>query len=248
MAKRFTDNGKWSKSWFMDLPTDHKLLWIYMLDACDHAGVWEVNWKLTSFMTGLPVTSLPKTFGKQVTRIDDKRYFIRDFVAFQYGSLNEKVNAHRSVINILQRFGIDISTLKQPLKKGSSRVKDKDKDKDLVKDKAKKKDKSLKSITLEVRREWQKDKDFQTVNVEKEFKRFSNWLASKGKVYKDYHATFRNWLMSKYVEHEDMTHKEQEKDRHVVRRCPPCDMSYQVPLASADKAKCRECGVKLEKI
>ena len=153
MAKRFTDSSKWSKTWFMELPIDHKLLWIYMLDACDHAGVWEVNWKLTSFMTGLPVTSLPPIFSKQVTRIDDKRYFIRDFVAFQYGALNENVHAHRSVINILQRFGVDISTPKEPFFKGCLGDKDKDKDKDKDMDKDKEKDRSLKSIMLEVSKE-----------------------------------------------------------------------------------------------
>ena len=66
MAKRFTDNQKWSKSWFMDLEPKDKLLWIYMIDSCDHAGIWEVNWKLTSFMVGFQVAKLPSSFEKQV--------------------------------------------------------------------------------------------------------------------------------------------------------------------------------------
>ena len=74
MAKRFTDNQKWSKSWFMDLTLEEKLLWIYMTDSCDHAGIWEVNWKLTSFMVGFQVTQLPKAFDKQVEAIKDNKY------------------------------------------------------------------------------------------------------------------------------------------------------------------------------
>jgi hypothetical protein len=39
MAKRLTDSNKWNDSWFTNLPMDIKLVWIYLLDACDHAGV-----------------------------------------------------------------------------------------------------------------------------------------------------------------------------------------------------------------
>jgi len=130
MAKRFTDSLKWSKSWFMELSTDDKLLWVYILDACNHAGIWEVNWKYTSFMTGLDLSSLPEVFDKQVTKIDEKRYFIKGFVEFQYVILNENVKAHKSVINILNKYGISYLTVKQPFTKGLQRVKDKDKDKE----------------------------------------------------------------------------------------------------------------------
>jgi|3_EtaG_2_1085321.scaffolds.fasta_scaffold67137_2 hypothetical protein len=197
MAKRFTDSGKWSKAWFMELSSDHKLLWIYMLDSCDHAGIFEVNWPLTSFMTGLQLTSIPEPFNKQVLRIDKKRYFIRDFVEFQYGPLNEKVAVHRSVISILKKNSINISTLKQPLNKGYSGVKDKDKDMDKVKDKEK--DRSLKSITLELRQEWAKKHIWEDVDVEEEFTKFSDYLLQSGKKYKDYQAGFRNWLKQPWV-------------------------------------------------
>ena len=133
MAKRFTDTQKWHKSWFMDLEPKDKLLWVYMTDSCDHAGIWEVNWKLTSFMVGFQVIKLPESFEKQIIKLSDKKYWLKDFCEFQYGTLNPNVNAHKSVIGILTKHNIINSTLKQPLNNPSLGVKDKDKDKDKVK-------------------------------------------------------------------------------------------------------------------
>ena len=52
MAKRFTDSEKWKDAWFMDLPSKYKLFWLYLLDECNHAGVWKVNFKVASFYVG----------------------------------------------------------------------------------------------------------------------------------------------------------------------------------------------------
>jgi hypothetical protein len=52
MAKRMTDSTKWNDGWFTDLPMDMKLVWLYILDMCDHSGVYKVNLKLLKFQTG----------------------------------------------------------------------------------------------------------------------------------------------------------------------------------------------------
>ena len=49
MAKRFTDSTKWDDPFFADLSNDYKLLWIYILDKCDHAGIYKVNKKMAEF-------------------------------------------------------------------------------------------------------------------------------------------------------------------------------------------------------
>jgi len=41
MAKRFTASEKWEDLWFSELSNKYKLFWIYLLDKCDNAGVWE---------------------------------------------------------------------------------------------------------------------------------------------------------------------------------------------------------------
>ena len=49
MAKRFTDTEKWKDPWFCALTEKEKLFWVYIVDNCDHAGIWRVNWPLVQF-------------------------------------------------------------------------------------------------------------------------------------------------------------------------------------------------------
>jgi hypothetical protein len=41
MAKRFIDTNIWNKAWFRKLDTNSKLIWIYILTKCDHAGIFD---------------------------------------------------------------------------------------------------------------------------------------------------------------------------------------------------------------
>ena len=197
MAKRFTDTNKWSKSWFMDLSTMDKLLWIYILDTCDHAGIWEANWKLVNFMTGLTLSGLPESFNKQVTPLDGKRYFIRDFVEFQYGILNDNNNAHRSVLNVLQKYNIKTLPPNEPLNSPSQGAQDKDKDKDKVKDKdIRVKSKIFKPPTLDEVREYFEEKKYNNPVTESEkfwnFYESKGWMVGKNKM-KKWHSSASNW-------------------------------------------------------
>jgi hypothetical protein len=191
MAKRFTDTNKWSKSWYMSLSTDEKLLWVYLLDTCDHAGIWEVNWKLTSFMVGFQVDHLPKTFSKQVTKIDTNKYFIRDFVEFQYGTLSEANRAHKSVITILNKYNLldeaPNKTLISPLQGATD--KDKDKDKDKVKDKVKVKSTNFKKPTLDECKHYFVERNYHNANYEAE--KFFDFYESKG--WKVGKSPMKNW-------------------------------------------------------
>ena len=193
MAKRFTDTDKWNKSWFDCLPIEEKLLWLYMLDTCDHAGIWEVNWRRASFHTGFTFTSIPESIAKQVYIINDKRVFIKDFVEFQYGNLNPNINTHKSVINILLKHKIPNSTLAQPLPNPSPRVKDKDKDKDKVKDKVKK---AFKKPNLDECREYFVEKKYINARYEAEkffdFYESKGWMVGKNKM-KNWHNAGGNW-------------------------------------------------------
>lgn len=128
MAKRFTDSRKWDDGWFLDLPNDGKMLWIYLLDKCNHAGIYKKSSKLEKCCLGFSITAETlKPFGDRVKPVDEDKFFIPKFVDFQYGVLNPSVNCHKSVLEELKR------TLKEPLIKGCSTLKDKDKDKDQVK-------------------------------------------------------------------------------------------------------------------
>jgi hypothetical protein len=109
MAKRFTDSDKWKKQWFRCLPPTWKCFWIYVCDNCDHAGIWDVDLDLASFQIGAKLESskVSEILGKQILEISNgKKWFIIDFIDFQYGELKSNNNAHASVINILTRFGL----------------------------------------------------------------------------------------------------------------------------------------------
>ncbi len=142
MAKRFTDTTKWDDEWFMDMPMEGKLFWLYLLDTCDHAGVWKVNKRLASFRLGFDV-DVAGTFGDRVEVVENGEYWIiKKFLDFQYGNLNVHNKVHNSALKILDRFNrAPAKPLESPLVGAKDKDKDKEKDKD--KDKVKDKDKDI---------------------------------------------------------------------------------------------------------
>jgi hypothetical protein len=132
MAKRFIDTDMWSKKWIRQLDPELKLFWVYLMSRCNHAGIYEVDLELASFQlqVELDEKEILKTFNGNIKVIKENKWFIPKFIEFQYGPLNEKVNAHRSVIAILKKY--KLLNKNQELINSSSTVKDKDKYKDKV--------------------------------------------------------------------------------------------------------------------
>ena len=106
MAKRFTDSRKWDDDWFLGLPSHYKLLWLYMLDKCDHAGFFKPNLKLANFCIDFDFKKedIFKWFGERIKVIGDK-WFLPKYIAFQYGYLTLKNNMYKPVIKLLQDNG-----------------------------------------------------------------------------------------------------------------------------------------------
>ena len=71
MAKRFIDTKIWDKAWFRKLTTKNKLLWIYILTKCDHAGIWDADWEAAEFFIGEKVAfkDLPEMIQKKMNYI-----------------------------------------------------------------------------------------------------------------------------------------------------------------------------------
>jgi hypothetical protein len=111
MAKRFTDTIKWNKRFFRNLSNNYKLLWIYILDKCDHAGVWEVDFDEVELKLGVrfdPKEALNKLDNRAIEFRDGEKWFIPDFVTFQYGEeLNMKVKAQWSAIQIIKKYNLE---------------------------------------------------------------------------------------------------------------------------------------------
>jgi hypothetical protein len=109
MAKRFTDTDKWKKRFFKSLTPAYKLLWEYICDDCDHAGVWQVDLDVASIRIGAEVVEKEalNQFGERVISLDNgERWLIVPFIEFQYGTLSEKNRVHQSTIAILRKYNL----------------------------------------------------------------------------------------------------------------------------------------------
>lgn len=184
MAKRFSDTEKWKKPWFSDLSPVHKCFWFYILDTCSTAGIWDANWKLASFNVGrkLDPEEIGEVFGKQFVPLNGgSKWFIVDFITFQYGHLNPNNPAHKGAIEELRRYSLvapDFSislpdnTLKAPTEDLASTfegAKDKDKDKDKATVKGKGKDMGMgKDKSLQIQKEKKPFGEFENVMLTEE--------------------------------------------------------------------------------
>ncbi len=108
MAKRFTDTDKWKKEWFYELHPNAKLAWLYLLDQCDHTGIWNRNFKLMSEQIGFKIDqdSFFKWFGIKVILIDEDKYFIPSFFDYQYGDSKDSFKAKQSALQKLRVLGL----------------------------------------------------------------------------------------------------------------------------------------------
>ncbi len=105
--KRFTDTDIWDKEWFMKLSCKQKCLIRFIFDKCDAAGVWSANWTLASAYIGEKITErdlIP--FGNRIERLSDGKYFVPDFIEFQYGTLSENCKPHTKIISLLKKYDL----------------------------------------------------------------------------------------------------------------------------------------------
>ena len=200
MAKRYTDTDKWKKMWFRKLKNDHKVFWMYLLDQCDHAGIWEVDFDLASyFCNGIKETEIRDTFIKQYQEFDNgKRWFLKDFIEFQYRELDESNRVHKSVITLLKRHGL-YKGLISPLQEAKDKDKDKDLDKDQVKDKDKRENSKKNQLEIIESELGLLQAEFHQVDVPIEFDKFQDYLKANAKRYANYKSAFRNWLRSDFI-------------------------------------------------
>ena len=103
--KRFTDTNKWEDTWYQDLPMKYKLLWNFILDKCEHFGVWKVNIKLAVFLIGesFEYTEAKRIFNEKIVEFKEGYWFIKKFIPFQYGdTLSRTIPPHKKVIKFLE--------------------------------------------------------------------------------------------------------------------------------------------------
>lgn len=157
MAKRFTDTNKWNDVWFSQLPNDYKLIWIYILDSCDNAGIWLSNIRNLNYFCNTNITEedLIQTFSGKLTKLTNEKWIVNKFCTIQYGdnfleSKNKAVLAAIKTLNALNLIKNDkgIATLSipylypmdTPKEQEQEQVKDKVKEQDKVKEIVKEKE------------------------------------------------------------------------------------------------------------
>lgn len=122
--KRFTETQKWEDPWFRKLKPEMKLLWQWILDRCDNAGVIDPDMELASFQIGYgyPMDTLLE-FGDRVVKLPGGKWFIPKFIDFQYGKLSADCKAHNPIFISLQKHQIERVSIgyEYPLRKGKGK-------------------------------------------------------------------------------------------------------------------------------
>ena len=146
----------WRERWYRELPLGDKLLWRFVCDNCDNAGVWSKDIALASFYIGISIDeskflALINAEKTRIKEIDPTKWFIVDFVTFQIGKLtgkkrtNLQENSLRKIKEYISLGKLTIEdypfiTAKLPVTKGYKYIgigigKGKGKDKDIDKGK-----------------------------------------------------------------------------------------------------------------
>ena len=214
MAKRFTETGKWKKKWIRELSPEMKLFWFYLLDNCDHAGIWEVDIELAAFQikVELDESDILNTFNRKIVTFKPGKWFVPKFIDYQYGELNKSNRAHLSVIKILTKY-----KLYKGLTRGLQDPMDMDMDMDKVKDKEGKKE-QLETIKSNLSAY---SKKHPTLNIQFYYDSFVDWLDATGKKYKKYESAFSNCCRSEwYKDRPGSTKADAKKSTDNIIACP----------------------------
>lgn len=176
MAKRFTDTEKWKKPFIRGLQGAYKLLWLYICDDCDHAGIWQVDIDVAQIRIGekIDLNEAIKSFEDKIIIFDNgNKWFIPSFVEFQYPSgLNPDNRAHNSIIILLEKYKL-LDKQNKPLTRPLQGCKDMDMDMDMVKDKDKVKEQKNIEISFlgnEIIEYWDLWKDYKSKQFKFKYK------------------------------------------------------------------------------
>ncbi len=109
--KRFTETDKWRDSWYRKLKPLSKLAFLYIVDCCDNAGVWDPDYELANFAIGAEVNwiEVQADFGDRLVILKDGKWFLTRFIEFQYGELTPECRPHAKVLQLLKAHGLPYS-------------------------------------------------------------------------------------------------------------------------------------------
>lgn len=134
--KRFTEAMKWRDPWFRELSWQTKLVFFYLLDNCDAAGVWEPDFRMVNFCLKVDIDweHVQHELADRLQVLPSGRWWLTKFIHFQYGKLSHDCPPHKNVFNLLEHHGIEygpkVLRVRLPLPKASSSQQEEDKEED----------------------------------------------------------------------------------------------------------------------
>ena len=110
--KRFTETEKWRDPWFRKLSPSAKLLFLWLVDNCDKAGVIDLDFESASFDIGQPIkTDHLIELESRTSKLPNGKIRLTKFISFQYGTLSEKCAPHSRVFEAIRSHGLSYPIL-----------------------------------------------------------------------------------------------------------------------------------------
>jgi hypothetical protein len=115
--KIFTDTRKWDDIWFRSLSPNLKLIYLYVCDRCDHAGIWEFDRELLVLHTKVDLIDEKEwldMFYPKIVELPNGKWWIKNYIQFQYPKgINRRTNFFDPVYKSLEKNQIDYRQFEQ---------------------------------------------------------------------------------------------------------------------------------------
>ena len=103
--KRFTETDKWNDTWFSSLNPTQKYVFMYLIDVCDNAGFYELNYRKMEFDLGLTKDKIEAALKGLARGLYGalEIIWIKNFLRHQKNlPLNNSNPAHRQIIRLIE--------------------------------------------------------------------------------------------------------------------------------------------------
>ncbi len=108
MAKRYIDTGLFDDEWFMNLSKDCKIMYLYLITKCSHAGLIRINERLCKVQTGITdIKGALEGLKSRFVEAEEGLLFMPKFLYFQYPKFPQsKVYQQKAALDELTKYGL----------------------------------------------------------------------------------------------------------------------------------------------
>lgn len=106
MAKRLTDTNKWKNPWFRKLPTDYKILFLYILDECDNVGVLHIDPELISYTIKIDISvqGMRDHLSDKISFLSNDKVIVKNFMSYQNNLNSPRMQKHLDGLLVSHRI------------------------------------------------------------------------------------------------------------------------------------------------